>query len=136
MEVTGILKAKFDTKQVSDKFKSREFVLTTEHTGSYPQQVVFQLSQDKCDLIDKYNNGEELKVSFNLRGREWNSPQGEKKFFNTLDAWKIEKEGVASSKPATAASTNVSAPAASSTPSSTTSEPVFHSSSSDDDLPF
>lgn len=129
MEATGILKVKFDTKQVNDKFKSREFVLTTEHTGKYPQQVSFQLNQDKCDLIESFNNGDELKVTFNLRGREWNGPQGVK-YFNTLEAWKVEKVGATTSSPSAPApaKTNVSESA---------SAPTFVASSSDDDdLPF
>ena len=134
MEVTGILKVKFDTKQVSDKFKSREFVLTTEHTGKYPQQVSFQLTQDKCDLIDSFNNGEELKVQFNLRGREWNGPQGIK-YFNTLEAWKVEKVGATTSNSAPGSPTAASAPAKTNV-SESTSAPTFIASNDDDDLPF
>lgn len=93
-QLTGILKVKYDTKQVSEKFKSREFVLTTEHHSQYPQHMSLQLTQDKCDIIDKFNIGDELKVSINFRGREWNGPQGIK-YFNTLEAWKIEKVGEA-----------------------------------------
>lgn len=90
MEVTGILKMKFDTQKVSDRFSKREFVLTTEATSPYPQHVSFQLTQDKCNLLDQYNIGDEMKIQFNLRGREWNGPQGIK-YFNTLEAWRIEK---------------------------------------------
>lgn len=89
MEVTGILKLKYDTHAVSEKFKKREFVLTTEVTTSYPQHVLIQVTQDKCDLIDKFNIGDEIKVHFNLRGREWNGPQGVK-YFNTIEAWRLE----------------------------------------------
>ncbi len=89
MEVTGILKAKFDTQKVSDKFSKREFVLTTEHTTPYPQHVSFQLTQDKCSFIDVVNVGDEITVYFNLRGREWSGPQGIK-YFNTLEAWKLK----------------------------------------------
>ena len=89
-EITGTLKAKFDTQVVSDKFKKREFVLTTEGNTPYPQFISMQVTQDRCDLLDKYNEGNELKVSFNLRGREWNGPQGVK-YFNTIEAWRIER---------------------------------------------
>jgi len=89
MEVTGLLKAKFDTTKVSDKFSKREFVLTTEHTTPYPQHVSFQLTQDKCSALDSVTVGSEIKVAFNLRGREWNGPQGIK-YFNTLEAWRLE----------------------------------------------
>jgi len=133
MEVTGLLKVKFDTQKVSDKFTKRDFVLTTDASTPYPQQVSFQLTQDKCASIDSFNNGDDIKVHFNLRGREWNGPQGVK-YFNTLEAWKVEKVAAGTSAaPSTtgsakapAATTNVEAPAA----------PVFHASNDNDDLPF
>jgi len=89
MDVTGILKVKSNTQQVSDKFKKREFVIT-DNSSQYPQHISFQLVQDKCAIIDQYNVGDEIKVHFNLRGREWTSPQGEIKYFNSLEAWRIE----------------------------------------------
>ena len=92
MEITGILKVKFDTQVVSDRFSKREFILTTDHTTQYPQHVSMQLTQDKCWLLDALNPGDELKVHFNIRGREWNGPQGIK-YFNTIDVWKVEKTG-------------------------------------------
>lgn len=92
MEVTGILKVKQDTQVVSEKFSKRELVLTTEGNTPYAQHVSFQVTQDKCSMLDQYNVGDELKVQFNLRGREWNGPQGIK-YFNTLEVWRIEKVG-------------------------------------------
>src|ERR1700741_1878083 len=89
MDVTGILKVKMDMVQVSEKFKKREFVIT-DNSSQYPQHISFQLTQDKCGLIDQYKVGDELKVHFNLRGREWTSPKGEVRYFNTLEAWRIE----------------------------------------------
>ena len=89
MDVTGILKVKSSTQQVSEKFKKREFVIT-DNSSQYPQHISFQLVQDKCAIIDQYNVGDEIKVHFNLRGREWASPQGEIKYFNSLEAWRIE----------------------------------------------
>ncbi|MBC7864578.1 MAG: DUF3127 domain-containing protein [Bacteroidia bacterium] len=91
-QVQGILKVKNNEVQVSDRFKKREFVLTTEANSQYPQHVQFQLVQDKCSLINDFNVGEELKVSFNLRGREW-AKDSEVRYFNTLDAWRIERVG-------------------------------------------
>lgn len=128
MEVTGQLKAKFDTQKVSEKFQKREFVLTTDASTPYPQHVSFQVTQDKCSILDSFNPGDELKVQFNLRGREWNGPQGIR-YFNTLEAWRIEKLG--SSQPmASQPSTNASMP-------ENTAAPVFTSSvSENDDLPF
>ena len=126
MEVTGILKVKFYTQKVSERFSKREFVLTTEATSPYPQHVSFQLTQDKCNLLDQYNVGDEMKIQFNLRGREWNGPQGVK-YFNTLEAWRIEKvSGGGAQQSQQSSNNNVDA-----------GSPVFTSNISDnDDLPF
>lgn len=92
MEVIGTLKEVFDTQQISDRFKKREIVITTEANTPYPQHVSFQLTQDKCDLVNGYGLGQEVKAQFNLRGREWSGPQGVK-YFNTLEIWRIERFG-------------------------------------------
>lgn len=134
MEVSGILKVKKEAVQVSEKFKNREFVLTTESDGKYPQQISFQLTQDKCSLIDGYAIGDSMKVHFNLRGREWTNPQGEVKYFNTLEAWRLEKEGAstAASASSTPAAPAKQAAATVTAPQNTT----FVASTGDDDLPF
>lgn len=77
-----------DTQIVSDKFKKREIVL--EDNSSYPQTICFQLAQDKCDLANPLRVGQTATVHYNLRGKSWVNPQGETKYFNTLDVWKIE----------------------------------------------
>ena len=89
METTGKLKVKEQTQKVNEKFQKRDFVLTTDAGSPYPQHVSFQITQDKCALLDKFKIGDEITVHFNLRGREWNSADG-LKFFNTLEAWRIE----------------------------------------------
>ncbi|HXC04371.1 MAG TPA: DUF3127 domain-containing protein [Bacteroidia bacterium] len=95
--ITGTLKVKSNEQQVSEKFKKREFVIT-DNSSQYPQHISFQLTQDKCALIEAYKPGDEIKVFFNLRGREWKSPKdGELKYFNSLEAWKIERVGASSS---------------------------------------
>jgi hypothetical protein len=131
MEVIGTLKAKFETQKVSDRFQKREFVLTTEANTPYPQHVSFQVTQDKCSMLDSFGDGEEIKVQFNLRGREWNGPQGIK-YFNTLEAWRIERaQGGGNSQ----AASNNSAPQSNAT--NTSSAPVFTGNTDDnDDLPF
>jgi len=127
MEVTGQLKVKFDTQKVSDKFQKREFVLATDLSTPYPQFVSFQVTQDKCNMLDTFNQGDEIKVQFNLRGREWNGPQGIK-YFNTLEAWRIEKVAAGSSSAPSQNNAGMQ---------ENTSAPVFNSSISDnDDLPF
>lgn len=90
MELKGIVKAVFDTNQVNEKFSKRDVVIT-DSSGMYPQDILFQFTQDKCDLLNGIKVGDEINVHFNLRGREWTSPQGEVKYFNTLEGWRIDK---------------------------------------------
>jgi len=89
---TGTIKVIQDTQRISDKFQKREFVVT-DTTSMYPQDILFQATQDKCTLLDQFQANDNVEVSFNLRGREWTSPQGEVKYFNTIEAWRIEKQG-------------------------------------------
>src|SRR6266478_606493 len=89
MEATGKLRVIFDTKQVSERFIKREFVLEMVD-GKYPQTVLFQLTGDRCANLDQFQVGDEVRLEFNLRGREWKSPQGDVKYFNSLDVWRIE----------------------------------------------
>lgn len=97
----GKLHKKFDTQQIKDTFRKREFVIEyVEGNPMYPQYVNFQLIQDKVDMIEPFAEGQSLKVEFNLRGREWRSPQGEIKYFNSLDAWRIQPVGEAAAAPA------------------------------------
>lgn len=124
--ITGTIKMKGSEQQVSDKFKKREFVIT-ENSSQYPQHLSFQLTQDRCSLLDPFNEGAEIKVFFNLRGREWVSPQNETKYFNSLEAWKIEAAGTAAPAPTQSATTSSSsAPMPESIPAPT----------EEDDLPF
>ena len=89
MEVTGKIKVVNPEQQVSASFKKRELVVTTEE--QYPQHIMIEFTQDKCDLLNNYSIGEPVKVSINLRGREWVNPQGEAKYFNSIQGWRIEK---------------------------------------------
>lgn len=91
LQHTGKLIVLGDTQQITDSFSKREFVL--EDSGEYPQTVLFQATQDRCSLMDGFKVGDELTVNFNLRGRKWTNKEGEDKYFNSLDAWKIEKVG-------------------------------------------
>lgn len=90
IEITGRLFKLFETQQITEKFSKREFVLEVED-GKYPQQVLFQFTGDRCSNLDGYKEGDEVKVLFNLRGREWTSPKNEVKYFNSLDVWKLER---------------------------------------------
>jgi hypothetical protein len=79
-----------ETKEYgSNGFKKREVVITTEE--QYPQDLLIEFIQDKCDLLNSYQVGQSVKVDINLRGREWESPQGEIKYFNSIQGWRIEK---------------------------------------------
>lgn len=88
-KLTGTVKVIKDTVQVTDSFSKREFVIN-DSSSMYPQDIMFESCQDKTSILDGYKVGDSVEVSFNLRGREWKSPQGEVKYFNTLDAWRVE----------------------------------------------
>jgi single-stranded DNA-binding protein len=90
IEATGKLHTIFDTKQVSERFTKREFVLELQDNPKYPQVVLFQLTGDRCAQLDGMRVGDMVRIDFSLRGREWRSPQGETKYFNSLDVWKVE----------------------------------------------
>lgn len=99
MNIVGKLHLKKDTQQVTATFRKREFVLEFAENPDYPQFILFQLVQDRVELINGYQEGTMLDVSFNLRGRSWTSPQGETKYFNSLEAWRINPaEGGAASQ--------------------------------------
>lgn len=89
LEVVGVLYRTFDTQKVTASLDKREFVIETEE--QYPQLVKFELVNDKCRLLDGMNTGERIKVSFNLRGREWKKDASTTVFFTTLQAWRLEK---------------------------------------------
>jgi hypothetical protein len=91
METTGRIHALFETQQKTERFRLREFVLELSENPRYPQYVMFQLTNDRCEALDEFAVGDEVKVEFSLRGREWKSPQGETRYFNSLDVWKVEK---------------------------------------------
>ena len=90
MKITGTLKVKNDTIQVSESFSKREFVLTVVD-GAFSNDILIQLTKDKVTLINDINIGDLLEVEVNLKGKEWTSPSGEIKYFNTIEAWKITK---------------------------------------------
>lgn len=87
MEIKGKVKHISNDIRVSDSFKKRELVVTTEE--QYPQHILINFVQDKVDLIDKLVIGQEVTVGINLRGREWTNTQGEVKYFNDIQGWKI-----------------------------------------------
>lgn len=124
MEVTGKIKVINAEQQVSASFKKRELVVTTDE--QYPQHIMIEFTQDKTDLLNNFKPGDAVKVSINLRGREWINPQGEAKYFNSIQGWRVEKvQAEASAQPA--------APM----PAAQTFEPAANFNEEEhDDLPF
>lgn len=110
MNVKAKLLEIFEVIQVSASFKKREFVVEYSENPQYPEYLKFELIQDKCELLDKFSVDQEIDVHFNLKGRKWTDPQGNIKYFNTLQAWKILS---ADQRPAsTASDTGMDAPPA------------------------
>ncbi len=131
LEVTGKLYKKFPTEVKSEKFSIRNFVLEIAD-GQYSQLINFQLLSERCNLVDNYEEGEEIKVHFDLRGREWNG-----KFLTNLNCWRVEKadgsQSAEAPKPASQAAKNSPAAANNAFPS-IADEPLLPTS--DEDLPF
>ena len=123
MEVSGKIKKIEETKTFgSNGFRKREMVVTTNE--QYPQMILIEFVQDKCDLLNNYNVDDDVKISINLRGREWINPKGEAVYFNSVQGWRIERfqdEGNATPPPV---------------PSMETFDPVGDSDNEPDDLPF
>jgi translation initiation factor IF-3 len=88
MELSGKVKVVNLEQQVSATYRKRDLVITTDE--QYPQHVQIEFAQDKCDLLNNLQIGQQVKVSINIKGREWINPQGEAKYFNSIQAWKIE----------------------------------------------
>lgn len=89
MELQGKIKMIDETKTYGNNgFRKREMVITTEE--QYPQHILIEFVQDKTDLLNAYEVGMNIKVSINVRGREWVNPQGETKYFNSITGWRIE----------------------------------------------
>lgn len=125
MEVQGKVKMIGETQTFGNNgFRKREIVVTTEE--QYPQHIMVEFVQDKCDLLNNYQVGQDVKISINLRGREWVNPQGETKYFNSIQGWRIEN--LQPSAPS-----NTAAPM----PPAEAFEPASDFSQEDhDDLPF
>lgn len=88
MKLEGSIKLIKEVQIITEKFAKREFVLTIPD-GNYPQDVIMEMTNDNCAILDSFQPGNQVEVEVNLRGREWVNPQGESKYFNTLQAWRI-----------------------------------------------
>ena len=121
MQVTGKIKVIGETQTFgSNGFRKREIVITTDE--QYPQSIMIEFIQDKCDLLNSYGPGQDVTISINLRGREWVNPQGETKYFNSIQGWRIEASQAAAP----------SAPA----PMDAGTSASFNNQEEADDLPF
>ncbi|MFL1894693.1 DUF3127 domain-containing protein [Aquimarina sp. 2-A2] len=123
MEVQGKVKMVGEVQSFgSNGFRKREIVVTTDE--QYPQHIMVEFVQDKCDLLNNFQVGQDVKISINLRGREWVNPQGETKYFNSIQGWRIEN-------------LQPVAPTAAPMPPADAFEPATDLSEEDhDDLPF
>ncbi len=125
MNIKGKLHEAFETVEIKEGFKKREFVVEYAENPQYPELLKFELIQANCEQLDDFKVGDEINVSFNLKGRKWTDPQGNVKYFNSLQAWRLEREQGATPP----SDTKTAAPAA---------DPdwMSQSFSEDDDLPF
>ncbi|OHX68412.1 DUF3127 domain-containing protein [Flammeovirga pacifica] len=140
-DVVGKLEKIFDAQQVSERFKKREFVLLIQD-GAYPQYIKFQATQDRCNLLDSFNEGDDVAVTFDLKGRPYDKG-GEVMYFTNLEAWRIQQAAAfqPQAQPQYGAAPSTPAPtsqAPTSTPVPTTPTENIASSNDDvtDDLPF
>ena len=110
MNIKAKLLEIFNVAQISANFKKREFVVEYAENPQYPEYLKFELIQDKCGLLDQFAVGQEIDVHFNLKGRKWTDPQGNIKYFNTLQAWRIQDAGQQQARPAAPAENGYDAP--------------------------
>ncbi len=125
-EIEGTLHRKYEAENKSGSFTAREFVIQIQ-SGNYPEYPKFQLVQDRVNLIDQFNEGDSIKVFFDLRGREW---QG--KYFTNLNCWRVERAGGEQQPVAARAATAPPPPP----PANLPPEPPKVDTSGNDDLPF
>ena len=126
MDIKAKIEKIYPTQNVTASFKKREFVVEYAENPQYPEYVKFECIQDKCDMLDNFSAGQEVTVSFNLKGRKWTDPKnGEDKYFNTLQVWRINAES--NNTPSQGGNTPP--------PPSANDEPDWLSEDSDD-LPF
>lgn len=92
LELKGTIKKIGDIQTFASGFQKREFVLLTSE--QYAQPIMIELLQDKVDIIEPFKVGDEAEVGINISGREWVSPQGETKYFNSIKGWKITRPAI------------------------------------------
>ena len=129
MDVSGSVKVLGETQEFgANGFKKRECVITTAE--QYPQIICVEFVQNNTTTLDAYKVGDNVTIQVNVRGREWTNPQGEVKYFTSLQGWRIEKAGAATTvAPTSAPMENIPAPSAADAPGSKGAD-------DEDDLPF
>lgn len=127
MELQGTIKLITDIQTFPSGFQKREMVLMTQE--QYPQPINIEFLSEKASILDTYKVGDDVKVGINLRGREWTSPQGDTKYFNSIIGWRVEKLASTSdfNEPTQAVASGTPAPQANANP---------FADEEDDDLPF
>jgi hypothetical protein len=124
MNISAKILEIFDTQQINDTFKKREFVVEYAENPQYPEYIKFETIQANCDQLDTISIGDQVDIQFNLKGRKWTDPQGNVKYFNSLQAWKIASESPGA------------APSQKPKEDSGSQDMIGESFSEDDDLPF
>ncbi|MDD3771096.1 MAG: DUF3127 domain-containing protein [Weeksellaceae bacterium] len=97
MEISGRIKKIFEEQTFPSGFRKKEIVVTTQE--QYPQDVLIEFLQDKVSLIEPLSEGDEIRISINIRGREWINPEGVAKYFNSISGWRVEKIGAGTEAP-------------------------------------
>lgn len=131
MNIKGKIIEISSTQQVTNTFRKREFVIEYAENPQYPEFVKFEMIQDKCEALDNHKVGDEIDVHFNLKGRKWTDPKGEVKYFNSLQAWRLE-----ASAPVAASTAPGDPPPPMDPGMDTMEEPGWISDKEEDDLPF
>ena len=129
MELTGRIKLISEIQTFDKGFKKRDIVLTTEE--HYPQHILIELLGDRVDISNDFNVGDDVKISINIRGREWVNPKGEIKYFNSIIGWKIEN--IREVYPTTKQEEYLAPPVS---PASAKFSDTFLPEEEDDDIPF
>jgi len=92
MNIKGKLVEIFDTVQITETFKKREFIIQDNKNPEYPEYIKVEFIQDKVELLNSLNVGDEINVLINIKGRKWEDKEGNIKYFNSIQGWKIESE--------------------------------------------
>ena len=125
MEITGKVHEVGPVQQISDTFRKRDLVIQYAENPQFVEYIKFEATQDRVNIFDNLNPGDEVAVSFNLRGRPWTNKEGVTSYFNSLVAWRVNK-----------AATDSGAQAQYNTPAAAPPVDISSNSNDDDDLPF